>query len=146
MRLPGVSLVGCLLMVTCLGPAAAQEGSDLLRRAEMKSGVCCVVGAGDGAMALSLARDSNMLVHVRDADGGAIRKLRDEADRAGFSIQRLLAEQGEMVRLPHADNTLDLIVSNQQETIRLLPVVEVLRALRPDGVAIFGGRGLGKSL
>ena len=44
----------------------AQDASDLLKRAELHRGVCCVLGVGDGTLPLALAEHSEMLIHVRD--------------------------------------------------------------------------------
>ncbi|MCP4508903.1 MAG: class I SAM-dependent methyltransferase, partial [Fuerstiella sp.] len=118
----------------------AQEASALLKQVNLHRGVCCVLGAGDGSLPLGLAEHSEMLIHVRDADAVAVKQLQQRADEAGYSIQRLLVETGDPGHLPHADNTLDLVISNQSDLSGSLSVKEVLRALRPEGVAIFGGK------
>ncbi|MEO2013077.1 MAG: PQQ-binding-like beta-propeller repeat protein, partial [Fuerstiella sp.] len=122
-----------------LQPGHAQDASELLQQVNLHRGVCCVMGAGDGSLPLSLAEHSEMLIHVRDADAVAVKQLQQRADEAGYSIQRLLVETGDLGHLPHADNTLDLVISNQTDLSGSLSVAEVLRALRPEGVAIFGG-------
>ncbi len=126
--------------------ASAQEASDLIKRAEMHRGVCCVLGAGNGALPLALARNSEMLIHVRDSDADAVEQLRQQADGAGYSIQRIVVEKGSLGHLPHADNTLDLLISNRPDLLHSLKVSDVLRALRPEGVAIVGGSDAGDVL
>lgn len=98
-----------------------------------------MLGAGDGLLPLGLAEHSEMLVHVLDADAVVVNDLRERGDEAGCAIQRLLVETGDLGNLPHADNTFDLVVSNRPEVMGSLSVAEILRALRPEGVAIFGG-------
>jgi SAM-dependent methyltransferase len=117
----------------------AQEASGLLKQANLNRGICCVLGSGDGSLPLDLAKHSEMLIHVLDPDAVAVKELRHRADDDGFSIQRLLVEVDGLGHLPHADNTLDLVISNRPDVAGSLSVAEVLRALRPEGVAIFGG-------
>lgn len=139
MRLLSAVLV-LLSVCTFSACASAQPASELLQRADLNRGVCFVPGAGDGLLPLDLARSSEMLIHVRDPDAQAIDRLRDRADESGFPIQRLVAEIGDNDILPHADNTLDLLICNQPHVLDSLPVGEVLRALRPEGTAIVGGK------
>ena len=146
MRLLSTALTLCGVCVFLINDAHAQEATDLLKRAELKRGVCCVLGAGDGSLPLALAKNSEMLVHVRDADAGAVERLRKQADDAGYSIQRLVVEKGELDRLPHADNMLDLVISNRPDLLQSLSATEVLRALRPEGRAILGGQDAGRVL
>lgn len=124
----------------------AQDASDLLKRAELHRGVCCVLGVGDGTLPLALAEHSEMLIHVRDTDANAVDRFRQQAHDAGYSIQRVVAEKGRLDRMPHADNTLDLLVSNRVDLLDSLQIREVLRALRPEGVAVVGGRDAGNIL
>ena len=124
----------------------AQDASDLIRRAKLHRGICCVIGVGDGRLPLALARNSEMLIHVLDSDANAVEQLRQQADKAGYSIQRVLAEKRDRDILPHADNTVDLLISNRPELLDSLKGSDVIRALRPEGVAIVGGLNAGEAL
>ncbi|MCH2203464.1 MAG: PQQ-binding-like beta-propeller repeat protein [Fuerstiella sp.] len=124
----------------------AQEASWLIERAQLQRGLCCVLGAGDGTLPLALARSSQMLIHVRDSSADAVQQIRQQADAAGFSIQRVVAEKGDPGVLPHADNTLDLLISSEPHLLDALKISDVLRALRPEGVAILGGAGAADAL
>jgi outer membrane protein assembly factor BamB len=146
MRLISRTLTVCCVWSVLIGSTHAQQAQDLLKRADLNRGVCCVLGAGDGSLPLALATNSEMLIHVRDPDPNAVEQLRQQADEAGFSIQRLLAEQEDPSQLPHADNTLDLLISDRPDLWKSLLVDDVLRALRPEGVAILGGPDAGKTL
>ena len=130
----------------CLENAHSQDAAELFKRVDMKRGVCCVLGAGDGSLPLGLAKSTEMLIHVRDSDSEAVEKLRNTADEAGYPIQRMLVETGTLDRLPHAENMLDLVISNRSDVLESLSAVEVLRALRPEGIAIFGGKNASKKL
>lgn len=144
MRCLSTALTLCCICVAFTNTTNGQEAADLLHRAQLNRGVCCVLGAGDGSLPLALAKNSEMLIHVRDVDTDAVDRLRQQADDAGYSIQRLVVEKGNLSRLPHADNTLDLVISNQTDLLESLSINEVLRALRPEGTAIFGGRDAGE--
>ena len=130
----------------CLENVHSQDATELLKRVDMNRGVCCVLGAGDGSLPLALAKSTEMLIHVRDSDTAAIEKLRKTADETGYPIQRMLVETGALNRLPHAENMLDLVISNRVDILDSLSTAEVLRALRPDGIAIFGGKNASKKL
>lgn len=119
--------------------AAAQEASDLITRAKLQRGICCVLGAGDGTLPLALAGNSEMLIHVLESDADAVQQLRRQADEAGYSIRRVVVEKGDPAALPHADNTIDLVITNRADLLDSLKASDMLRALRPEGVAIVGG-------
>ena len=115
----------------------------LLEEGGAHRGICAVLGI-DADLSLRLARESGLLVHVRDPRPGAVLGLRKEADQAGLGIRRLAAEQGGLDALPYADNTIDLIIVSQaNELLGQLSAAEVLRALRPEGIALIGQRDLG---
>src|SRR6266446_6984460 len=95
------------------GAAAAASNRDLaaalLKRADMTRGLCAVLGS-DGDLPVELAKASGLLVYVREPDAAAVDELRALADKAGFDIQRLVVEHGVLANLPHADNTVDIVL------------------------------------
>ena len=105
----------------------------------MDLGVCAVLGP-DSDVALELAKASRLFVHVRDPSAESVARLRRRADEAGFGIQRLAVEQGRLDRLPYAENLVDLLVAKAvtREWLQVTGAVEVLRVLRPRGVALIG--------
>ncbi len=112
----------------------------LLEVGGVRRGICAMPGI-DADLPLRLARESGLLVHVRDPRIKPVRELRQKADEAGIGIRRLAAEQGALTSLPYADNTIDLVIASQAgELLGQLSVAEVLRALRPEGIAIVGQR------
>lgn len=118
------------------GHVSAQDAAEVLKRVEMRRGLCCVLGAQDARFPLALTAQSELLVHVLDSDEQAVQRLSVQARQAGYPIQRLLVERGSLNRLPYADNSLDLLVLTRAGQYGRLEVSEVLRALRPAGVAI----------
>ena len=148
-RLPTLSTwcsVGIALHL-CAGTLAAAQSEELAKKlletADLDRGICAVLGIQED-LPIQLARSSNFLVHVRDPRAQAVTELRKRAAAAGLGIQRLAAGRGNLNKLPYADNTVDLVVTVRADakTVAGLSVLEVLRVLRPGGMAIVGqGRG-----
>ncbi len=122
-------------------PGASRDAKavarQLVERAGIQRGVCAVLGR-DGTVALELARQSQLLVHVREPDAAAVAGLRNDADAAGLGIDRLAVEHGTLTKLPYADHIVDLVVSTRitPKTLKTLPAKEVMRVLRPGGICI----------
>lgn len=136
-------LVALLASTVCFfwHAAAAEDAADLLHRSEITRGISCVLGATDDSLPVDLAQQSELLVHVLDPDAGAVSELRSRAAAAGLSIQRLLAQTGSVSRLPYADNCVDLLICADSRISRSLAYAEVIRALRPEGVALVAVTG-----
>jgi SAM-dependent methyltransferase len=102
-------------------------------------GVCCVLGF-DAEAALKLVRTGDFLIHLLDPDPEVVAQVRQMADQAGLDIDRVVAEQGGLDELPQADNIVDLLVATKitDDDLTRLHVDEVLRVLRPGGVAVVG--------
>ena len=113
----------------------------LIQRGGVHRGLCVVLGI-DQDFPLQLAQLSELLVHARDPRGDAVYGLRKTADAAGLGINRLTAEQGNFERLPYAENTVDLLITANADdsTLNKLSPEEILRVLRPEGIAIIGDR------
>jgi len=116
-----------------------ETAAALVKAAGVSHGICCMLGDADTGLPLALAESSHFLVHVIDSHEAAVQAGRVAAAEKGFGIRRVLIEQMKMGPLPHADNTLDLIVAPETpaELLSKLAAQEVLRALRPKGKAIF---------
>ena len=121
-------------------PAGAPLAQRLLAAGGMRSGVCAVLGCRDGSLALDIARASDFLVHVQEPDAGLVRALRQAAHAEGLYGTRVVVEQGSFARLPYADNLIDLVVCSwlSDRSLRELSLEEIVRVLRPGGVAILG--------
>ncbi|MFV1994944.1 MAG: PQQ-binding-like beta-propeller repeat protein, partial [Verrucomicrobiales bacterium] len=111
----------------------------ILEHAGLNRGLCAVLGADD-SLPLKLAAQSELLVHVREPSNASVQKLRALAAKAGLPIQRLAIEHGGFTPLPYATNTVDLVVHTRagEDLAEELPLAEVLRVLRPGGVALIG--------
>jgi outer membrane protein assembly factor BamB/ubiquinone/menaquinone biosynthesis C-methylase UbiE len=124
---------------TAANAPEAALARELVQRAGITRGVCAVLG-GEGGLPIALARSSGMLVHVREPDAARVDALRAAADKAGFDLQRLAVEQGSLHALPYTDNSVDLVLGTRAEPglLKTLSAAEVLRVLRPEGMAIIG--------
>jgi len=116
----------------------------LLERGGVERGVCAVLGsqvATEGeSLPIALARESELLVHVRDPRAAVLARLQAQADEAGFGIQRVIIEKGPTNKLPYKENLVDLIIvpNMTSDGWDTPPVNEILRALRPEGIALLG--------
>ena len=109
----------------------------IVQRTGVEHGLYVVLGS-DGNLALDLAARGGLLVHVREPDASKVAELRKKAEQVGLPIQRLLVERGSLHRLPHATNLVDVITSIRPvgKSPESIALDEILRALRPEGVAI----------
>jgi len=112
----------------------------LLSRAGIRRGICSIPRCGDGELAISVAESSGLLVHAQDYRPSCVAAAREAADRKGLLGHRVIVEKGALLRLPYADNTVDLIliVDLADGSLGEVPVSEMLRVLRPLGKAIVG--------
>jgi len=131
-----------LCAALCLALAAPTQEAppiDELLRAT-PSGLCVVVGAGDGRTAAALADGGRRLVHVLEADEArvlAARTLLETKKFTGVATVEHWAGSG----LPYPENLVNLLIA---ET----PVAEadVLRVLAPNGAALVKRDGAWKTL
>jgi outer membrane protein assembly factor BamB len=131
-----VALVAaCLVAVSPVRAHAeestAERAAGITDSSGIDRGVCVVVG-GSPELAIELARQTKLLVHVLTEGPESAAKL--AAEKAGFGIDRLVVERMAGTTLPHGDNVIDLVVL--AESGAEVSEAEVLRALRPLGVAI----------
>jgi len=116
----------------------------LLERGGVERGVCAIFGsqvATEGeSLPIALARASKLVVHVRDPRAAVVGRLQAQAEEAGFGIQRVIIEKGPANKLPYVENLADLIIvmNMTDDGWDTPPVAEIVRALRPDGVALLG--------
>ncbi len=143
--------IGLLLAVITLllsGPQVArlataaeaqQLSQNILKQLTAPRGLCAIVGEG-GEIAIDLAKNSQWLFYVRALDAQQAAEIRAKASQAGFGIDRVVVEAGPLDAMPFATNLLDAVIIPEasEELLDTLSAVEVLRVLRPQGVAIVG--------
>jgi len=92
------------------------------------------VGAGEGALTLSLARFCDQVTAV-DLSPRMLMTLRDTADAAGMG-DRVVTLEGELEKLPIADEEMDAVFLSQSLHHASQPqaaILEAARVLRPGG-------------
>ncbi len=138
----GVILFG-FLMSQLTAIALAEEtdtkalAEKLIELADIDRGLCAVLGC-DSDLPVQIVQSTNLYVHVREPENNAVISLQRLAEEAGLGIDRLLAEQGRLDKLPFADNMVDVVIATRigGDTFDRLSLSEVLRVLRPEGMAI----------
>jgi len=139
-----------LLWVLCLFSAAVAQSIDPGRSARQILDTCGVqgglivhIGCGDGRLTAALRADNRYLVHGLDTDIGKVEAVRPYIRSLGlYGAVSVACFDGR--RLPYVDNLVNLIVA---EDLGDVPMTEVMRALRPNGVAyIKKGKSWSKSV
>src|SRR6185369_6475561 len=131
-------MLGVVLCTLLAAPQDAPPVDDLLRATP--SGLCVVVGAGDGRLAARIAEGGRRLVHVLEADEAkllAARSLLESKKLSGLAAVELWAGSG----LPYPENLVNLLVSELP-----LAEAEALRVLAPSGVALVRRDGAWKTV
>ena len=133
-------LAGLLLAFVCAAVPAAQSADrhgsarsrarTVLQRSGVRGGLVVHLGCGDGSLTAALRASDRFLVQ-------GLAREREDVTRARLNIQSrggygpVSVRKSDGRRLPYADNTVKLLVSEQALS---LPEEEVMRALAPRGV------------
>jgi len=128
-----------------LSAANAQDAAALLAKAAVPRGVACVPIAGDGKLALDLARSGGWIVLALDEDAARVNALRQAAEKEGLLGRTLYVWQGGLGALPFADHYVDLLVLDTVAENRLSGAqkTEILRVLTPiNGRAVLADKTL----
>ncbi|MFC1734522.1 PQQ-binding-like beta-propeller repeat protein [Candidatus Hydrogenedentota bacterium] len=135
-------LVVCLF-TSSADPASAAKGQVLLKEAGITKGICSVVGGGNANLIQELIDSSELLIHcIAYSPDNAI-AMRKAVDRDGQYGKRVVIEDmTPQSSLPYADNMLDVVIADQLNLRAMLPQ-EILRVLRPKGVALLCASGNG---
>jgi len=125
-------------------PALAQQ---ILEDYAIREGLCLDLGCGPAYLAIELAKRSSLRFIAVDLDSEAVRIARKNVAAAGLS-DRISVEHGDVQRMRFPADTASLVVSRGSFIFwddRVSAFREVLRVLRPGGVAFVGG-GMGRSI
>jgi len=136
---------GCVALGVVLGTHVARAAPDnsalareLVKMAGRSHGVCAVLGCGDGALLVALARSSDFLIHALDPQPDAVAAARKVVDAAGLYGKRIVVETCDLKRLPHADNSVDVVLATHLTGAKPAGT-EAMRVLRPGGVIVILG-------
>jgi outer membrane protein assembly factor BamB len=114
-----------------------QLAQEILDASALRGGVIVLIGAGDGRLALALAADDNVLVHVLDTDPAAVTGLRAQWQSLD-AYGRVSADGFDGRHLPYVDRSVNLVVIHAPAAV---PRAEVMRVLCPRGTALIRGGG-----
>lgn len=124
------------------GGSSAETAEQLLDRIGISRGICVLAGDPDGQLAIALARKSQLQIYVQLPTPDEASRIRRAAEAAGLDATRVHVERGDTAHLHLADNVADTVVVLDATTGP--PVSEILRVLRPRGIAWLGNRRLMK--
>ncbi len=131
-------LIGLGLAGTAYGRPIRSDadGPAVVERIGVSRGICVVLGDAACALAIGLAKGSDLLVYLQfpvpeDAEAAA-----RAADEAGYYGTRIFVEKGALSHLHLADNVADALIAVGKGSD--VGRDEVLRVLRPRGRAIVG--------
>ena len=108
----------------------------LLPQVGVTKGICALPGDVGCCLALSLARDSELMLYVQLEEAAEVEAARQRAYDAGLFGTRIFVEQGPVDHLHLADNVADALVATG--SAGKMPVEEALRVVRPQGKVFLG--------
>jgi outer membrane protein assembly factor BamB len=130
-RYHGAILAGTVALCLCATFVAAQTADAILRETGVQGGIVVHLGCGDGTLTAALRADERYTVHGLAADAQRVMAAQAHVQAQGLygpvSIEQLRGN-----RLPYAENLVDLVVVEDAGGV---PMGEVMRVLRPGGVA-----------
>ncbi len=130
-----------------LSPVYEAAANQILKQTEIRQGLCLVVGAEQGRLALELARRSQLTIVAVEPSLEKVRVARQALAKAGLYGSRVVVHQSENLEsLNYGTYLFNLIVSDQMLLNRALPhsPSEIQRLLRPQGGVACLGYPVGK--
>ncbi|MFK5924009.1 MAG: PQQ-binding-like beta-propeller repeat protein [Verrucomicrobiota bacterium] len=130
------------------GKAIEKTAKTLLTQSNITTGICLIMGAGDGHLMYELARQSNLTVIGLETDEAKVSKARAALTQAGIYGRRVTIRKVESLdHIPYTGEFANLIVYGQLLKDGKIAgnSKEVLRLLRPDGGLALIGQNSGSS-
>ena len=132
-------VVACFCWLPFVGESAGRPSAQtLLQQIGVTKGICALPGDRGCDLALSLARESELMLYVQLSDAAEVETARRRAFEAGLYGTRIFVEQGPMEHLHLADNLADAVIAD--DVVEKTPITEALRVVRPQGKIILGAR------
>ncbi|MBN1348736.1 PQQ-binding-like beta-propeller repeat protein [candidate division KSB1 bacterium] len=125
-------------------PKAITESaaSDILERINVSRGIGVVLGDHKCKLSTELVSLSELVLYLQFDDDEDVHKARAAADDAGLFGTRIYVEKADPVQIHLADNLADAVIVLSEPSA--VSDTEVLRVLRPEGIALIGKRKLVK--
>ncbi|NQT88257.1 methyltransferase domain-containing protein, partial [bacterium] len=131
MKMKLCSTLGLALVFVAARAAQAEQASAILEASGVKGGLVVHLGCGDGRLTVALRANDRTLVHGLDIRADNVRRAREHIRSKGLTGKVSVATfDGN--RLPYVDNLVNALVA---DGLGGVPMAEVLRVLRPLGVA-----------
>ncbi len=135
----GVVMVSCAVMVTSgraleASAKAADAAVTVTEQAGISRGLCVVVGCDDASTLVALAERSRFHIHALHDSAAVVGRLQGAIEQAELHGERVVVEKASLDGLPHTENLVDVVVVFAGDAEA--PDAELLRALRPRGVAL----------
>ncbi len=121
---------------------SAKTADQILNRIGLSRGICIMLDDLKCQISIDLAKKSELLIYVQLPRDEDVEMARQAVDSAGFYNTRIFVEKGEMTRIHLANNLADALVIMDEGTELIED--EVLRVLRPQGIALIGKKELVK--
>ena len=144
--LPAILMFG--FMLNCGGGKDFKQSvdvtstaSEILEKIHVSRGICVVLGDKKCQLSKKLVMLSELVLYVQHDQDMDVATARIAADDAGFYGTRIYVEKGGLSKINLADNVADAVVALNESAI---PESEILRVLRPKGIALLGRKQLVK--
>ena len=115
----------------------ARQAEQILNVCDIKGGLIVHIGCGDARLTAALCADEGYLVHGLEHSEKRVAQARQYLQSRGV-YGNVSVDQLEGDHLPYIDNLVNLVVSEDLDTI---PMNEVMRVLCPNGVAYIRNNG-----
>jgi outer membrane protein assembly factor BamB len=140
-----MTLIAVLATSLAAAATADEQFDDAVSKLDVERGIVVVLGlpAGGSDAVVELANGDGRRVYFQSADSAAVDSVRLAADRAGVLGVSVTADFGTLESIHLSENLADGIVVTAS-AIEQADEDELLRVLRPHGIAIIGGRKLVK--
>lgn len=148
MSIRSITLAMMSVFAVATEPLSVQ-GFDSLQEAvsrlEVDRGIVTIVGLPEEGVApvVNLAKQKGLRVYFQSPQEDAVNRIREAADRAGVLGITLTAEAGSLASIHLSENLADGVVV-ASSLAQQADSKELLRVLRPQGIALIGSRELTK--
>jgi len=120
-----------LLFVAGVAWTSDRPAAQIYKETGVQGGLVVQIGIGDGALTAALRQNDSYIVHGLDTDADTVNAIQKTLLNAGV-YGNVSVDHFDGISLPYADNLVNLVVS---ENLQDVPFSEVMRVLRPGGVA-----------